>query len=323
MQQQDKFLKEVFETQYEFTNKIFNEKFNIDISTLSKDERTKWIKEFILSGAKEFMEMLDEISWKQHVDQTADGNNFLEEGIDAFKFLVNCLIIAGYSYEEFVLKYREKSFIVNFRYEQQKKMRVINEETKVAFIDIDGILNHYPKEFIEFVNEKNRFIAVDTIIYNTINEIKSANYARYKKLKHEFRLQGFEATKSVVRNEAVDFIKRLKEKGYVVVLLTARPYKKYNRLFFDTVQWLKENYIQYDLIFFEREKAKFTLDNFSNCKRSIFVDDDIENINRLANYIETPILFENLSLHNEDDYNNVNKKVITIKSLDLAQYLIQ
>lgn len=318
----DKFIKEVFETQYNFTNKIFKEKFSIDIATLSKEDRIKWIKEFILSGAKEFMEMLDEISWKQHTDQTADGNNFLEEGIDAFKFLINCLVIAGYNNEEFISKYKEKTFIVNFRYEQQKKMRVINEESKVAFVDIDGILNHYPKEFLDFANNIQKKLSSEKV-FETVNQLKIWNYASYKKMKHEYRISGFEATKSVVRKETVDLINLLKQKRYIVVLLTARPYKKYNRLFFDTVQWLEENNIQYDLIFFEREKAKFTLDNFSNCKRSIFIDDDIENINRLANYFETPILFRNLLLHNEDDYDNVNKKVVTINSFDSVKHLIQ
>lgn len=318
----DKFLSEVFSTQFEFTNKIFKEKFNIEINTLSKDEKTKWIKEFILSGAKEFMEMLDEISWKQHTDQTADGNNFLEEGIDAFKFLINCIIIAGYDDKQFIEKYKEKSFIVNFRYEQQKKMRLINEESKIAFIDIDGIINHYPAEFIEFANEQIRFTTTQQRIFKTVNQIKVWNYESYKKIKHEYRIHGFEATKSVVRQEAVEIIRLLKSKEYIVVLLTARPYKKYNRLFFDTVQWLKENYIQYDLIFFEREKTKFTLENFSNCKRMFFIDDDVENINRLANYIENPVLLKNLQLHNEDDYENVNKKVITIKSLETILHLI-
>ncbi len=317
----DKFLSEVFSTQFEFTNKIFKEKFNIEINTLSKDEKTKWIKEFILSGAKEFMEMLDEISWKQHTDQTADGNNFLEEGIDAFKFLINCIIIAGYDDKQFIEKYKEKSFIVNFRYEQQKKMRLINEESKVAFIDIDGILNYYPKEFLDFANSVQKKL-VSNKVFETVNQLKQFNYASYKKMKHEYRISGDEATKSVVRKEAVDVINKLNEKGYIVVLLTARPYKKYNRLFFDTVQWLKQNYIQYNLIFFEREKAKFMLENFSNCKRMFFIDDDVENINRLANYIENPILLKNLQLHNEDDYENVNKKVFTVKSLETILHLI-
>jgi len=300
------FVEEVFKIQKDFTAKILKEKFNLDIDALSDTEKIRWLKEFILSGAKEFMEMLDELPWKQHTDMNADGSNFLEEGIDTFKFLINCFIIAGYNSEQFIEKYKEKTFIVNFKYEQQKKIKLINRESKVALIDIDGIINHYPKEFLDFVFHET------TERFESIFDIKKRQYQLYKKLKHKFRLSGFEATKSIVRESIIQTINYLKEQGYIIILITARPYKKYNRLFFDTVSWLSENRIEYDLIFFEREKTKFFLENFVFCSKRIFIDDDIENINRIATYVDVAFLFKNLLLHTEDDYKNINKKVIIV-----------
>jgi len=310
-QTQHEFIHHIFDVQKTFTGKVLKEKFNLDIDLLSGEEKIKWLKEFILSGAKEFMEMLDELPWKQHTDMNADGNNFLEEGVDTFKFLINCFVIAGYSSNDFIEKYDEKSFIVNFKYEQQKKIKLINSETKVAIIDIDGVINHYPIEFLDYVYMESGQT------FKTIAQIKKQNYLLYKKLKHEYRLSGKEATNSTSQKVVVEFIEFLRSLKYKIVLLTARPYKKYNRLFFDTIKWLDKNNIYYDLIFFEREKTKFTLENFNKCSVKLFLDDDIENINRLADFIDMPILFENYALHDRGDYGNVNKKVVVVNNKTL------
>ena len=305
------FLKNVFQIQHDFTNKLFKEKYNISIESLTAEERKNWIKEYILSGGKEFYEMLDELpGWKKHTDVESNGTNFLEEGIDTFKFLINCLMLYGYTADDFAKKFEEKSIIVNFRYEQEKVFKTLTPKSKIVFFDIDGVVNYYPQEFLFFVQERSG------ITYKSIQEMKALNFKLYTEIKHEYRSSGKEASLSRVRKEIKEIIETLWTKGCTVVLLTARPYKKYNRLFFDTLQWLRENNVIYDLIYFEREKSKFVLDKFKDHSIYMFVDDDIENVNRVCKIAEHTILVKNQFTNDETDYLHVNQNVHITDSED-------
>ena len=57
--------------------------------------------------------MLDELNWKTHryIVQEDSMDNFAEEGIDAFKFLLNLFIINGFDGEDFYSKFLEKSVV--------------------------------------------------------------------------------------------------------------------------------------------------------------------------------------------------------------------
>lgn len=304
------FIEKVFKTQYDFTNKFFKEKYNTTIENLKPEERKKWIKEFILSGGKEFYECLDELNWKEHTSLGYEGNNFLEEGIDTFKFLINTLILKGVTPEEFEKKFHEKSYIVNFRYEQEKAMKqIISEDRQLAFFDIDGVLNKYPQEFLRFVE-----FEMGTK-FTHIKQLMSENHSLYKAMKHKYRVTGLEAGAADAVDETRQLLKKLWLQGISIILLTARPYRAYNNMFFETVRWLGENQMTFDLLFFNREKIKFALNFFHTKNLRLFVDDDIENVNRVCGHVKNTFLLKNLTLHNEEDYKHVNANVKIIDNI--------
>jgi hypothetical protein len=275
-QNKDSFDK-IFAIQNAFTKKYF-ESNNIDIDKLKDNEEllVKWNKEYVLSIVKETTDLLDKLDWKmisQCTEQRQVSDNILEECIDIFKYLLGLMILNGFTKDEVVQRFMDKSSVVEAKYEQELAIRqVLKDKTrKIAFIDIDGVLANWPKCFIDFVNEKyNRK-------YASVKEIDQKELIGFKL---EYRTSG--AKKTLELNEhAVELTKHLKEKGYFVILLTARPYKKIFRIYTDTLQWLKSNDIAFDGIIWNENKEDFILRYFS--EHDFFViDDDLDNASKLV-----------------------------------------
>lgn len=304
-------LQKIFETQIKFTKKIFAEKYGLDYKKLDKKNIKKWNKEFILSASKEIYEMLDEISWKEHRFLAKDDNydNFIEEGIDAFKFLLNLFIINGYNYEDFENKFFDKSEVVNIRYEQEKQLEKIrNSGRKFAVIDIDGVLNNYPLNFIEYFQKKG-------FDYKSISEFKDSDRQTYKKIKHEFRIKG-EERKAEFNNDSRRFFEFIREIGLDIILLTARPYHEIIRLFSDTVFWLKKHSIDYDFIFFSKDKEDFLIENFNQDQIAFVVDDQIDNCNKLSKFFKTYCLLNNHLYKSSVGINEFVYQVKTLKEIE-------
>lgn len=300
----------LYEKQKSFTDKLFKEKFNLEVGKFTDEEKIKWTKEYILCASKELYEMLDEIPWKTHrmIKQNENSDNFLEEGIDAFKFLLNIFIVNGYSIDEIIDKFIDKSKVVEIRYEQEKKIKQLKASNEpIAVFDIDGVLNDYPQNFIDFC-EKQGF-AIDDI-----NNFKLNDYSNYKKLKHRFRAEGHEGSCGI--KELSKQILLETNKKYKILLLTARPYEKYSRLFSDTIKWCEQHELPVDFVYFSKDKEKWLIDNFKKEQIKLIVDDQIDNVTELIKYFDNVYLLKNNVLYNEDDFSAVNNKVKIINSLN-------
>ena len=63
---------------------------------------------------------------------------------------------------------------------------------------------------------------------------------------------------------AAELTKKLKEAGYQIIILTARPYKTYSRIYSDTLKFLNDNDIQFDAIIWDKEKHIKIIKEFPN-----------------------------------------------------------
>jgi hypothetical protein len=298
-------LEDIFAIQTEFTEKIFREKFNIDIKNISQEDLKKWSKEFILCASKELYESLDELNWKTHRHLFRENNidNFIEELVDSYKFIMNLLILHGVDSEMFYNKFCEKSKIVDIRYRQDKKLLSIKKDNSKQFIviDIDGIINNYPCQFLEGST------------FKTIYDYKKDSIQSYKNQKKAFRVSGQER-ENVLNRLFMDFYYKVKEK-YKIILLTSRPYEKHVRLFFDTTVWLNLQNIDYDFLFFSKDKEQFLIDHFDKEQIAFCLDDEIENCNKLSMYFKTYLL-PNYLLYPSSEIRKVNKDVNVIATFN-------
>ena len=277
-------LHKMFEIQNEFINKLFDEQYKQNICELNDKDKVKWSKEYILSATKELYESLDELpSWKAHrlkLNNNNNNNNLIEELVDTFKFLLNILIINKIDIDTFFSKFIDKSNIVRFRYEQEKLLQEVkNSNDSFIVFDIDGVLNNYPKNFIDYFNSLG-------YNYKTIERFKEHDLIEYEKVKHQFRETG-EELNCIPLKENIEILNILKENGYKIILITARPYNKYSRLFNDTIVWLENNNVKYDYLFFSKQKEYLLLENFNKEQIKLVVDDQINNIKTLNKYFNS------------------------------------
>ena len=181
----------------------------------------------------------------------------------------------------------------------------IKEKEKICCFDIDGVLmDCYPKCWIEYVNEQ---LNID---FEDLNEMKKGiSYETYRNLKEHYRLSGIKET-FPANIEASTITKILKEKGYKIIIMTARPAYKYPTLYAQTVNWLNKNNIIYDsIIFEEKNKHAKIMSEFHNIK--FMVEDNSYVANQISKWGYKVFLLKN-------EYNNkllVEKNVIRINKL--------
>ena len=184
--------------------------------------------------------------------------------------------------------------LINNVVEQSLQMR--NNKIKICAFDLDGVLCEYPKAWIEFVNNEtgNSF--------KNLNEIKeNINYKQYKELKNKYRISGIKATLPVMEN-AVRKMKECKEKGYLVVILSARPVFEVKEVLRDTIFWLKNNGFEYDLLFWGKDKHSQIIKYFPNL--SFMVEDNLSIANNIAN-LGYPVYLIDTEYNRDVEHKNV------------------
>lgn len=268
--------------------KTFNEKAIGEINTLDKKEN--FTKEIILHLLSECDEILREINWKLHRkrDKIIDRYNLKEEIIDVFKYWLILAQTWEMTPEEFIEEFDRKSMVVEQRFKQERVLDLLHDE-KVICIDIDGVLADYVQCFVDFISEKTgadlrNFVLKDYNIYNALGEIIPGGHQRMKFLKQQFQQEGHEAghgRELPTIPGSVEALKELKAKGHTVVLLTARPYKQYPRLFADTIEWLKEKGFVYDALIWDENKEERILKEFPNM--ICMIEDNVSNALKVAN----------------------------------------
>ena len=255
-------------------DKIFKEQKRflmnfIDPSILTEEEKIKYTKEYILSIHRELGEILDTIPWKLHRknEVVKSEANITEEIVDCFKFLLNLCLIWDIDDVKFSKEFDRKSRVVWQRFNQEI-FKVISKKDKVCAIDLDNTLAHSDEYFTKVFNKKNV-----TYFPDKASIKKSIRTLEYEDFKFWYRESGEKINIPVMEGakELCDF---LKEKGYKIVIISARPYNKHNRIFSDTLEWLNDNHIQYDAVYFEKDKHIKILKELSHL--SFIVEDDLE-----------------------------------------------
>ncbi len=144
---------------------------------------------------------------------------------------------------------------------------------KICAIDLDGVLAEYPKAWVEFANKKMN------TEYNLYGLKKKLSYELYKKLKLEYRTSGIKQTLPVI-DGAVELTHKLRAEGFMIIILTARPFYQIKEVFRDTLYWLKANDIAYDLIFAGTDKHIQILKYFEEL--SFMIEDNADIANKVA-----------------------------------------
>ena len=278
--------------------KEFNSNF-VNFEKMDETEKVAMTKEYSLQLNGEVYELLRETSWKNHrkAGPNIIKSNLKEEWIDVFKYWLSIGALWGFNPEDFIEEYWRKSAVVEQRYLQEKQLDF--ESSKIAGVDIDGVLAAYPEHYINYVNKE---LGTDF----KVNQVK--DYDLYNSLpipedialdlKDSFRQSGQNRTIPVLEG-AKKFLQELRRRDYKIVLLSARPYKQYRRIFADTQTWLNENGLVHDAILWDEDKCGRLVREFGKENVSFFVEDHIGNANSIADKVLCPVFLFNRS-YNKD-----------------------
>ena len=155
-------------------------------------------------------------------------------------------------------------------------------------IDIDGVLTNIERFIIDygskFCFENNIPLKIKEGIYD---EQETFGWTEEQTIKFWNEYIIYYATKYPAREFAAEIIRKLKEEGHEIYLLTARnnygvPAEYFNKMPEIVPQWLKENDIIYDkIIYTEGSKLPYCVGNYID----VMVEDKPENIIDVATKI--------------------------------------
>jgi hypothetical protein len=239
-------LNNIFEDQIRFNErfiaKIVPGKHKIE--ELNDEERMKVTKEYLLHFIDEQHELLDTFGWKLHEplkESFLNKNNIKEELIDIFKYWLSVWTAWGFTPKDAVSEYWRKSDLMRLRVHFDEVLRTIKKP--LILIDIDRVLADFDRSWALFLMTKTNNIppSPEEVI----------------KLKHEYKENGMIQNLMVPMEGAAELTDELTRQGYGIIVISARPYPEYKRIYSDTVKWLRGNNIKFDTIHFTDHKQRF------------------------------------------------------------------
>jgi uncharacterized HAD superfamily protein len=150
----------------------------------------------------------------------------------------------------------------------------LNKGSKVCALDIDGVLYPWPETFLNYAS----YYKSNYLIYDNLYDFEKEDLKYQIEVKESYRLSRTKATAGALEGSS-EFTKKLKEKGYTIILLTARPYEKYEQIYSDTITWLNRHNILFDAIIWNEKKEQYLIEKFPNVE--FVVDDDYNNAVKL------------------------------------------
>lgn len=262
--------KEQWERQLAFNERFFKDKLDKSIDELTLEEREEWTQKFLLHLDKEKTEVLDEINFKMHRKHNKKiiRSNILEELIDIQKFNLGLFQLWQFTYEDYIEGFNNKSTVVEQRYRQEHELDLLNPEKPICALDLDGVIFDYPNCFIDWA--KKFYFIGDAV---TIKQIKEDHGLEiYESMKDAYRQSGAKA-RLPLKSGIFNFISILKACDYQIIGLTSRPYSKYSRIYYDTLDCLKYHGIELDALFWSDNKCLEIIKSFPNIK--FFIDDEL------------------------------------------------
>ncbi len=175
----------------------------------------------------------------------------------------------------------------------------------VAIVDIDDVLAEFRNPFAEFL--KRRFgIEADTESdqYFFVEDIlKASGNLNPEKVFDEFTQERHFRCLPIVEG-AKALLEKLREDGYWIQLLTARP-KENLKIFYDTYYWLDQHDLAFDRVDFSPEKLRWCMSSeyYDSGAIKFAIDDSPKHALEYAGHgisVKVPIKSYNKNIKNEN-----------------------
>jgi uncharacterized HAD superfamily protein/NTP pyrophosphatase (non-canonical NTP hydrolase) len=245
-----------------------------------------WTEIYLLGMISEVDELLSMINWKRnrkHPYTPIDRASLAMELADLTKFIFSLWQLWEFTEHEMLSTVAAKNEMLDFMLRQEMSPTPTN--VNVVMCDIDGVLADWRTSFIEFLMvEHGEEIAGDAAEDLHIDTDLNLRYSEYQKYKDQFERDGGYSRVRPYLREIYTLQYLQEERNFHIVLVTARPYRVYKRIWLDTWEWLRKqgikpdelHFVEYDRIVMTRELQE------QNCNVVMF-EDDPKIIRRAAN----------------------------------------
>lgn len=230
----------------------------VNYLTVDDKEKLELVQEYILSMNLNGLKILDEMNWQRHIlnKKELDINNVKEHCVDMLKYLLSILLIFDINIDDFTNSFNNKTKVVDEKWRQEQI--IISQYQKIITIDIDEIIFSYLDSFYNYMCDEIKWLKNYEVFkrtsYHFYNYICGITTEIEEEMNKSFIENGMFRNLSIV-DGSVKYINRLKKEGYVIILLTARDYKRYERLYYDTYFNLQSVGCNYDKIIWNKSKS--------------------------------------------------------------------
>ena len=253
-------LKKLFALQKKYNKKIYGG------GTKTPEEVEIHTQELALCAHAEISSLISATKYKKHHRhqeyEGPDLRRILYESVDVTRYIMAILNLWEIDPSEFHEAFIKKDNYLNVKHEISKKPW---SGQPVAIVDMDDVIVDFRKGFSSWLEEEHEVkVDIASNRYYFIDALKETGLNPEKVFISFVNSGGF--GRLPVSEGAVEFLSSLKEKGYWIQILTARPDDNLQCLY-DTFWWLTNNSIPFDDVAFSSEKFRW-------CAQSKYYDSD-------------------------------------------------
>jgi hypothetical protein len=293
-------------------------KYNTQIigTNLTKSEIETHTQQLALCAHAELSALVNATNFKKHHGnlEKVDRDNILFESIDVLRYIQAIQNLWDITPEEV-----ESAFIAKDAYLNARK-RIQDNPWKgqpVIIVDMDDVIVDFRTGFADWLNKTyGIYVDVESKEYYFITALEKSDVNPEEVFSRFVSEGGFAKLNPNVG--AVSFMKKLKEMGYWIQILTARPEEDL-RCMYDTYQWLDKHNVPYDDAGFSTEKFRWCAKSkYYNKKAIAFaIDDSPKHAEEYAKHgirVKVPVKSYNKHINQEVDYyKNFNSLITQIK----------
>jgi len=283
-------------------------------TNLTDQQIERHTQELALCAHAELSSIVNATNFKKHHGnlEKVDRDNILFESIDVLRYIQAIQNIWNISPDEI-----EDAFIAKNTYLNARK-RIQDNPWKgqpVAIVDMDDVIVDFRVGFANWLNENYGILPdVESKEYYFISALSKIDVNPEEVFSNFVADNGF--AKLAPNSGAASFINSLKEAGYWIQILTARPEEDL-RCMYNTYQWLEENNIDYDDIAFSTEKFRWCAKSkyYDHDAISFAIDDSPKHAEDYAKHgicVKVPVKSYNKNINQQVDYYSSFKELIEL-----------
>jgi NTP pyrophosphatase (non-canonical NTP hydrolase) len=237
------------------------EAFNLDPRAMAEVDRARVAKDLALGLYEEVGELVADVArYKAHILRLrpVETINVADEAADVLKYLISIAQLYGVTDVELFEAFMRKSDVVDDRANGERL--TLERKTQLVIIDLDNVVADL-SGWSAKLGEARGGAPMNDRTVNLLESLKTDFY----------RDGGFRDIPAIAG--APEGTRLLREAGYKIVIITARPYWQYKRIYADTLHWLQKHDVAYDLILYNKDKAEAIYEHIFPARPVCFIED--------------------------------------------------